>query len=230
MIRIHNQEKDQFQKLFAQEHIDRTEDRFKILETFLQTEGHVTEKELRQRLEENGLKFESEFIRETLKLMCRFGFAQKQQFDNGVVRYEHLHIGEHHDHIVCTKCKKIMEFENPQMEQLQTQIASQYGFHILQHKMEIYGICSDCLKERMNLMPLILAKAGERMVIKEISGGTSSKMRLMSMGLRIGDEIEVITNLDKGQVVVAANYNRYAIGRGLAQKIMAEPMRKRHNI
>lgn len=222
MIRIHNQEKDQFQKLFAQEHIDRTEDRFKILETFLQTEGHVTEKELRQRLEENSLKFESEFIRETLKLMCRFGFAQKQQFDNGVVRYEHLHIGEHHDHIICTKCKKITEFENPQMEQLQMQIASQYGFHILQHKMEIYGICSDCLKERMNLMPLILAKAGERMVIKEISGGTSSKMRLMSMGLRIGDEIEVITNLDKGQVVVAANYNRYAIGRGLAQKIMVE--------
>jgi Fur family transcriptional regulator, ferric uptake regulator len=226
MIGIHNQEKDQFQKLFAQEHIDRTEDRFKILDAFLQTEGHVTEKELRQRLEEKGLKFESEFIRETLKLMCRFGFAQKQMFDNGVVRYEHLHLGQHHDHIICTKCKKITEFENPQMEQLQTQIAGQYGFHILQHKMEIYGICSDCLKERMNLMPLVFAKPGERMVIKEISGGTSSKMRLLSMGLRIGDEIEVITNLDKGQVVVAANYNRYAIGRGLAQKIMAEPIRK----
>jgi Fur family ferric uptake transcriptional regulator len=226
MMRIHKQEKEQFQKLFVQEHIDRIEDRFKILENFLQTEGHVTEKELRQRLDQNGLGFDSEFIRETLKLMCRFGFALKQKFDNGLIRYEHLHLGQHHDHIVCTKCKKITEFENPQMEQLQAQIAGQYGFHILQHKMEIYGICSDCLKERMNLIPLISAKPGERLLIKELSGGTSAKMRLMSMGLRIGDEVEVITNLDKAQVVVAVNYNRYAIGRGLAQKIMVEPIRK----
>lgn len=225
-MRIHKQEKEQFQKLFAQEHIDRIEDRFKILDTFLQTEGHVTEKELRNRLDQNSLGFDSEFIRETLKLMCRFGFALKQKFDNGLIRYEHLHLGQHHDHIVCTKCKKISEFENPQMEQLQAQIAGQYGFHILQHKMEIYGICSDCLKERMNLISLISAKPGERLIIKELSGGTSAKMRLMSMGLRIGDEVEVITNLDKAQVVVAVNYNRYAIGRGLAQKIMVEPIRK----
>ncbi len=204
-MRIHNQEKEQFQKLFAQEHIDRIEDRFKILDTFLQTEGHVTEKELRQQLDQNGFVFDSEFIRETLKLMCRFGFALKQKFDNGLIRYEHLHLGQHHDHIVCTKCKKITEFENPQIEQLQAQIAGQYGFHILQHKMEIYGICSDCLKERMNIISLISAKPGERLIIKELSGGTSAKMRLMSMGLRIGDEVEVITNLDKAQVVVAVN-------------------------
>jgi Fur family ferric uptake transcriptional regulator len=223
MKQIHSQEKEQFKKLFNQEHIDRAEERFQILETFLQSEGHITDKELIQRLRENGCGFEPEFVKETLRLMCRFGFAQKQLFDNGVIRYEHLHLGQHHDHIICTKCKKIIEFENPQMEQLQVQIAGTYGFHLLQHKMEIYGICSDCLRERARLMPLIISKPGERLIIKEFSGGAISKMRLLSMGLRIGDEIEVITNLDKAQVVVAANYSRYAIGRGLAQKIMVEP-------
>jgi Fe2+ transport system protein FeoA len=45
------------------------------------------------------------------------------------------------------------------------------------------------------------------------------------MGLRIGDKIEVVTNLDRGQLVVATDYNRYALGRGLAKKILVELVR-----
>jgi Fur family ferric uptake transcriptional regulator len=45
------------------------------------------------------------------------------------------------------------------------------------------------------------------------------------MGLRIGDEIDVITNLNKGQLAIAVDQKRYALGRGLAQKIMVEPIK-----
>jgi Fur family ferric uptake transcriptional regulator len=51
-------------------------------------------------------------------------------------------------------------------------------------------------------------------------------MRLLTMGLRIGDPIEVITNQKKGQVVIAADFKRYALGRGLAEKIMVEPVQR----
>jgi Fur family ferric uptake transcriptional regulator len=224
MQQIHKQEKQQFKKLFTQEHIDRFEDRFKILEAFLQTEQHVTEAELRQYLEGGGVKFSHEFIHETLKLMCRFGFARKNRFDNGLVRYEHHHIGHHHDHMICTKCKTIFEFHNDQMETLQLKIAAEFGFHTLQHKMEIYGICAHCLKDREKLMPLVNAKQGEQLIIREINGGAGARMRLLTMGLRIGDPIEIITNQNKGQVVVAADFNRYALGYGLAEKILVEPI------
>jgi Fur family ferric uptake transcriptional regulator len=50
-------------------------------------------------------------------------------------------------------------------------------------------------------------------------------MRLLSMGLRIGDRIDIVTNLHKGQMVIAADYNRYVLGRGLAEKILVEPVR-----
>ena len=224
MQQNHKQEKEQFKKLFTQEHIDRFEDRFRILEAFLQTEQHVTEAELRQILERGGVKFSNEFIHDTLRLMCRFGFAQKNRFDNGVVRYEHHHIGHHHDHMICTKCKTIFEFRNDQMETLQLKIAAEFGFHTLQHKMEIYGICSDCLKDREQLMPLVNAKQGEQLIIREINGGAGARMRLLTMGLRIGDPIEIITNQNKGQVVIAADFNRYALGYGLAEKILVEPI------
>ena len=223
MKQIHIQEKQQFKKLFKQEHIDNFEDRFKILEAFLQTERHVTTDEMVQLLDGDGVRLDPEFVRETLKLMCRFGFAHKSRFDNGAVRYEHRHLGQHHDHMICTKCRKILEFQESQLEELQIRIAAHHGFHMLQHKMEIYGICSDCLKERIRIMPLITAKPGERLVIREISGGAGAKMRLLTMGLRLGDNIEVINNNHQGQLVIAVDLKRFVVGRGLAEKIMVEP-------
>ncbi len=225
MKRIHSREKDQFKKLFKQEHIDNFEDRFKILDVFLQTERHLTIRELVELLNESGFQFTPDFVRDTLKLMCRFGFARKNRFDNGEVRYEHRHLGHHHDHMICTKCKNIYEFEDEKIEKMQVQVAAAHNFHMLQHRMEIYGICSNCLKDHIQLMPLINAKQGERLEIKEFTGGATARIRLLSMGLRVGDKIDIITNLNQGQLVIAVGYNRYVLGRGLAQKILVEPVR-----
>ena len=222
MKQIHVQEKQQFKKLFKQEQIDDFEDRFKVLEVFLQTEKHVTVNEMVERLESNGWRLNYDFVEETLKLMCRFGFAHKSRFDNGAILYEHRHLGQHHDHMICTKCRNILEFEEAQIEQLQIQIAAAHGFHMLQHKLEIYGICKDCLKDRIELMPLTLAKPGERLIIKKIAGGANAKMRLLTMGLRKDDRIEVITNNSQGQLAIAADLKRYVLGRGLADKILVE--------
>ena len=227
MKQIHRQEKQQFKKLFKQEYIDDFEDRFNILEVFLQTEKHLTSSELIELLEENGHNFEPDFIRDTLKLMVRFGFAKKNRFNNGPVRYEHMHLGQHHDHMICTKCRKIVEFSEDRLEDLQVQIAAAHGFHMLQHKMEIYGICSECLKNRIQIMPLVMARPGERLIIKDITGGTGARMRLLSMGLRLKDEIEIVTNPKQGQIVVAVDLKRFILGRGLAQKIMVQPAERK---
>lgn len=227
MKHIHRQEKQQFKKLFKQEYIDVFEDRFNILEVFLQTEKHLTIDELIKLLEENGYNFEPDFIMDTLKLMVRFGFAKKNRFNNGHVRYEHMHLGQHHDHMICTKCKKIVEFSEDRLENLQVQIAAAHGFHMLQHKMEIYGICSECLENRIQVMPLVMAKPGERLIIKDITGGTGARMRLLSMGLRLKDEIEIVTNSKQGQLVVAVDFKRFVLGRGLAQKIMVQPAERK---
>ncbi len=226
MIRIHDREKEQFKKLLKQEGITKVDERYQVLETFLMTEGHVTAEELLSRLNEEGISLDSAFVKDTLKLMVTYGFADKKQFDSSKTYYEHRHVGLHHDHMICTKCDKIIEFTDDHLELLQVQIASTYGFHMLLHKMEIYGICSDCLKEQTVLMPLDMAKPGQKLVIKEYSGGTKSNMRFINMGLRLGDSVEVITNSGKGQVVIAIDFNRYVLGRGMAKKIMVEQIKQ----
>lgn len=221
---IHKQEKEQFIKLFEKERIDRFEDRLAILEVFLHSEQHMTTSELGELVRREGYTFSDSFVHETVELMCHYGFAQANRFDNGQIRYEHRHLGQHHDHLICTKCQNIIEFEDQAIEQLQLKIASVYGFHMLQHKMELYGICRDCLAQREDVLTLSNAKTGERLKVVALTGGTRSKMRLLSMGIRVGDEIEVITNIQRGQLVIAADFKRLVLGQGLAQKIVVAPV------
>ncbi len=222
MTQLHTYEKKQFEKLFKQEQIAHFEDRFKVLETFLQTEAHLTVAELVDVLKNRQVELAPEFVEETLELMCHFGFAQKVRFKDGGVRYEHHHLGQHHDHMICTKCGQVIEFKNDELETLQSRVVSDYGFHMLQHQLNIYGICSECMESRRQ-MPLIMAKSGERLIIQEFIGGHNSRMRLLSMGFRVGDTIEVINNPGSGQLVVALDFHRYVLGRGLAQKIIVSP-------
>ena len=226
MKALHAQEIEQLKKLFSQEGIERFEDRLEVIDAFLQTENHVTASELHRHLIERGIQAEPDFVRETLKLMSRFGFAQGNRFGNGEVRYEHLHLGHHHDHMVCTKCRRIFEFKSEPLEALQLQIAKKHGFHLLQHRMELYGICRDCLDVPVDRMPLVAARPGERLIIQEFCGGARARMRLLTMGLRPGDRIEVITSCQEGQIAIAAENRRFVLGRGLAQKILVQPDRQ----
>jgi Fur family ferric uptake transcriptional regulator len=226
----HQQEKRQFKRLFEREGIDQVQDRMAVLNVFLSVEQHVSFKDLMSLLEKEGYSYEPNFVKKTLSLMCRYGFASKKEFKGEPTLYEHRHLGLHHDHLICTKCHKILEFENQQMEELQVEIAALHGFHVLQHKMEIYGLCSDCLKERVRLMPLSYAQEGERGIIEEFIGGSGAQLRLATMGLRSGDEVEVITNRGQGQLVVAVNTTRLALGRGIAKKIMIKPNGSRRDL
>ena len=216
----HRQEKRQFTRLFEKEGIDKIEGRMAILKLFLGVERHVNFQEVMTLLQKNGYDFEPDFVKKTLNLLCRYGFASKKKFAGQPTLYEHRHLGLHHDHLICTKCNKIIEFESPQMENLQTEIAADHGFHVLQHKMEMYGLCPDCLKERVTLMPLTHARENEGTIIEDFTGGAGAQQRLANMGLRKGDEVEVVTNTGAGQLVVAVNRTRLALGRGIAKKIL----------
>lgn len=220
---LHSQEKEHFRKLFQQEDVDRFDDRIKILEIFLQTEKHVTVDELLDLLQQKGHSFQREFVRSTLLMMCRYGFAQKKTFENEPARYEHRHLGDHHDHMICIKCGKIIEFADSLLENLQLEIAANHGFHMLQHKMEIYGFCNDCRADRAVTATLESSEPGERVIITDILGGGTVQMRLMSMGIRRGDLAEIVTNYKNGQVVIALDQKRLSLGRGLARKIVVQP-------
>jgi len=220
MMSENHNEKQNFKTLIEDDEIGRVEERLEIIDAFLGTERHVTLQEFLDVLREKGADYDPEFVRQCLNRWVEHGFAQKEHFEGQPPLYEHRHLGRHHDHLICTKCGKIVEFNNEELELLQLQVARAHGFHMLQHKMEIYGICSECLAERQPLVPLTLAKQGERVEIKDVAGGKSAHGRLASMGLRKGDVLEVISNAGQGRLIVGHGPTRLALGRGVAEKVI----------
>jgi len=213
-------EKANFKSLIEEGEKSRLQDKMNVAEVFLGTEKHVTLEELNQLLKKNGYDYDYDFVHQCMNRLVRLGFAQRKHFEGQPVRYEHRHLGIHHDHFICTKCGKIVEFINEELEVLQAKIAAQHGFYILQHQMDIYGLCVTCLNRRRPLIPLSMTKTGEQVELKEIVEKRGVRERLSDMGLRLGDQIEIINNSGRGKIILGRGYTRLAIGRGLAQKIM----------
>ena len=85
----------------------------------------------------------------TLRLLAECELANVRHFGDGVTRYEVADEGEHHhDHLICTDCKRIVEFEDEAIEVLQDRVAERYGFALRSHKHELYGVCPDCQKAK----------------------------------------------------------------------------------
>ena len=213
-------EKLNFKALVETDGSDRIQDRLNVVDAFLDSEEHITIEQMYRYLRKKGYDYDAQFVRQCMNRMVDLGFAQKKRFEGQPVRYEHRHLGRHHDHLICTKCGKIIEFSNDDMERLQVAIAAEHGFHMLQHKMEIYGLCAECRAQRRPLMPLAMAKPGERVVIREMAGGKTAKSRMADMGLRLDDHVEIISNSGEGRLILGHDCTRLAIGRGIAQKIM----------
>jgi Fur family ferric uptake transcriptional regulator len=73
------------------------------------------------------------------------GLVNRRQFETGQSVFE-LNSGDHHDHIVCIRCNRVVEFADPWFEERQSAIAARHGFQIQDHSLVIYGICDDCAK------------------------------------------------------------------------------------
>ena len=71
------------------------------------------------------------------------GIVQKLNFENNQAVYELCGL-EHHDHLVCVKCNKIIEFQDDVIEKHQIQIAKKHGFDLTDHSLYLYGLCKDC--------------------------------------------------------------------------------------
>jgi Fur family ferric uptake transcriptional regulator len=78
-----------------------------------------------------------------LRDLANKNFVTEVRMGGQASRYE-LTTKEHHDHLTCTGCGKIVEFENKKIEKLQEQVAEYFGFVLTNHILELYGLCSSC--------------------------------------------------------------------------------------
>ncbi len=141
----HEVEREALARYLEENNLKHTKQRDEILDAFLEAENHITSEELHQRIRGMNQHIGYTTVYRTMKLLCDAGLATERHFEDGVARYEIEH--QHHDHLVCTRCGKIIEFECQMIEASQVKIAAQYHFRVLRHRHELYGHCESCQRD-----------------------------------------------------------------------------------
>lgn len=121
-----------------------TDARRKILESVFGEPGHFTAEDLLDRLRAAGERVSRASVYRTLSLLVEGGFVETREFRRGQMMYEAMLGQHHHDHLICTACGKIVEFENPAIEKLQDEVAREHGFDLDGHSLRLFGRCGPC--------------------------------------------------------------------------------------
>jgi Fur family ferric uptake transcriptional regulator len=128
----------------------RTAQRDLILETFLRTEDHLTSEDLYHLVKQKDPNVGHTTVYRTLKLLTEAGLAREVRFGDNKTYYEHHFNHDHHDHMICTNCGRVIEFYSAEIESLQDQMADNFGFQPTHHSLRMWGICHECQKESIH--------------------------------------------------------------------------------
>jgi len=135
---------EKYNRRLTERNFKSTSQRDAVIKTFLDMKRHVSLEDLHQEVQKIHPTVSFVTVYRTLKLLVGMCLVEERKFIDAATRYEFLTEKEHHDHLICQKCGKIIEFENLTIEKLQEEVAKKHNFAIVHHKMELYGYCSRC--------------------------------------------------------------------------------------
>lgn len=122
-----------------------TSQRDDIARVFFAAGRHISVEELYNEVKQVNPRVGYATVYRTLRLLKECGLATERHFNDGEARYEQTESEtQHHDHFICERCGRIVEFASPEIEQLQEAVARKLGFVTTRHRLELYGICREC--------------------------------------------------------------------------------------
>jgi len=147
-VRKIKEETELFYSYLRQNGLKKTYQKDLILETFLNTEGHLSVEDVYSLVKKRDKKVGMVTVFRTLKSLAACGLAREIALGDGLTRFEHSYHHPYHHHIICTECHKAIEFVCPELERIQNEIVEKYHFHPTVLRFQVYGICKDCFEHR----------------------------------------------------------------------------------
>ena len=116
-----------------------TEQRRVIARVLSEADDHPDAAEVYQRAADLDPRISMATVYRTIRLFEDCNVLERLNFGDGRVRYEEAS-REHHDHLIDVKSGKIIEFQNTEIERLQREVAREFGYELVDHRLELYGI------------------------------------------------------------------------------------------
>ncbi|MBF0441631.1 MAG: transcriptional repressor [Oligoflexales bacterium] len=146
--------KEAFQKWFWEtlnayldkKQLKQTKQRKIIIDHFLRLEKHIDVEGLHDSLKRSGRNMGIATIYRTMNLLAEAGLVEQTTSSDGGASFEIRNPQDHHDHITCIKCGKVVEFKSEEIEKAQINVAQSHGFSLTSHRLDLFGYCTGCRK------------------------------------------------------------------------------------
>lgn len=136
---------EEFQTILKENTLKFTKQRELVLKFLYENEGHFTPEDIYNLLKQKypDINIGIATVYRTLSLLETSHIASSISFGVQGKKYE-LGLKKHHDHLICSKCGKIIEFYDETIETIQEEIAKKFNFKMTDHTMKIIGLCENC--------------------------------------------------------------------------------------
>lgn len=133
-------------RAFEQAGVRTTAQRLAIMRALADMSSHFEPEEFVAHVQASGVGASRATVYRTLPLLVALGLLREVHSQDRHRHYERTTDSEHHDHLICVKCGRTVEFVDPRIEALQDEICQAHGFHPVGHRTEIIGLCARCAR------------------------------------------------------------------------------------
>jgi len=130
---------DRLERLCIERGLKMTEQRRVIAQVLSSASDHPDVEQVHRRASEIDPRISIATVYRTVKLFEEAGIIERHDFGEGRARYEERS-DEHHDHLIDLNSGEVIEFVDPEIEELQAKVAARLGYRLVDHRMELYAV------------------------------------------------------------------------------------------
>jgi len=136
-----------FQQFLAGQGLKLTNERAALVREIFSAHYHFEADELLFKMKEKSVKISRATIYRTLELLVKSGMVRRVHLGEEHYHYEFVSGNSHHDHLICTTCGSVIEFNDPALEARQREICERKKFTPTFHNLQILGVCDECRRK-----------------------------------------------------------------------------------
>jgi Fur family transcriptional regulator, ferric uptake regulator len=141
--------RDRFRRYLRDHHQPVTRQRDLVAQVVFLSPDHLSVDGIRRELRRQGEPVGLATVYRTLELLVESGLVRAHEFGEGFKRYEAVNAQAGHEHLICERCGRVVEFANERLERMLPVLADEHGFQHRRHRVEVYGVCRGCRQQEL---------------------------------------------------------------------------------